>query len=122
MRPAELDYVVSQDKVGDPARPLPAEGSSFLDTSTNNVALVTWKQAENGNGSILRLQETGGQASAVAVHFLRSKIASAQLCTGMEDDLRAIPVESDSLHLTFQPFEVLTVRVKAESSKLSLRP
>lgn len=122
MRPAELDYVVSQDKVGDPPRPLPAEGSSFLDTSTNNVALITWKQAENGNGNILRLQETSGQSGSADVHFLRTKIASAQLCSGVEDDLRAVPVENNSIHLSFQPFEVLTVRVKAESTELSPHP
>ncbi len=62
MRPAELDYVVSQDKPGDPPRPLPAEGTNFLNSDGDNVALVTWKEAEDGNGTILRLQEIAGKA------------------------------------------------------------
>ena len=32
MRPVELDTVVSQDKLGDPARPLPPSGQGFLET------------------------------------------------------------------------------------------
>src|SRR5207253_462469 len=57
MRPAELDYVVSQDKAGNPPRPLPAKGQGFLEIADRNIALITWKRAENENGTILRLQE-----------------------------------------------------------------
>ncbi len=34
MRPMEINYVVSQDKVGDPPRPLSAEGQGFLESLT----------------------------------------------------------------------------------------
>lgn len=111
MRPAELDYVVSQDKPGNPDRPLPAEGASFLDTGDDQVALVTWKQAEDGNGTILRLQEIGGKPSEAAIRVPRKNISSAELCTGVEQNVRSLPVADGVVHLTFQPFEVLTVRV-----------
>ncbi len=112
MRPAELDHVVSQDKAGNPVRPLPAEGEGFLETSAENVALVTWKRAEDGKGTILRLRETGGKPAETVVRFPHSNIASAQLCSGVEDNLRSVPVENNSLRISFQPFEVVTVRVQ----------
>jgi hypothetical protein len=111
MRPAELDDVVSQDKPGDPLRPLPAEGEGFLQTTADNVALVTWKEAEDGNGTILRLQEIGGKPTETTLRFPHMNIDSAQLCSGVEDNLRKLPVENNSVRLNFGRFEVLTVRV-----------
>jgi alpha-mannosidase len=111
LRPAEVDHVVGQDKVGDPPRPLPASGEGFLDATGGDVALITWKKAENGNGTILRLAETGGKAADTTLHFPHTQLASAHLCTGMEDDKASLPVTSNSIHLSFHPFEVLTVRV-----------
>lgn len=111
MRPVELNYVVAQDKVGNPPRPLPAAGESFLRTTDPDISLVTWKRAQNGNGTILRLAETTGHAKQTDIKFLHSTITSARLCSGVEDDKSVIPVANDSIHLSFKPFEVLTVRV-----------
>lgn len=111
MRPAEVDHVVGPDKVGDPPRPLPATGEEFLDATGGDFALITWKQAEDGNGTILRLAETGGKAAETTLNFPHTQIASAYLCTGMEDDKASLPVTNNSIHLSFHPFEVLTVRV-----------
>jgi hypothetical protein len=112
MRPAELNYVVSQDKPGNPSRPLPAEGANFLDVAGENVALITWKQAENGEGTILRLQEIAGAPAESRISLPRSGISSAELCSGVEANLRSLPVENNAVRLTFTPFEVLTVRLK----------
>jgi hypothetical protein len=111
MQPVALDNVIDQDKVGNPDKPLPAEGTSFLEMSGGNVVLVDWKLAEDGNGTILRLQETGGQAAETSISFPRTAIHSAMLCNGVEDDLRSLDVNGKGLHLTFQPHEVLTVRL-----------
>jgi len=111
MRAAELDYVVSQDKPGNPPRPLPAEGVNFLESTSDNIALITWKEAEDGNGTILRLQEIAGKPGKTRIKITRSNISSARLCSGVEENLRSLPVENNAVHLTFKPFEVLTVRV-----------
>jgi hypothetical protein len=110
MRPAELNYVVAQDKAGNPPRPLPAGGEGFLRTSASNVALITWKQAQNGNGTILRLAETAGHATEADIKFLHSTITSARLCSGVEDDRSVVPLANDNIHISFKPFEVLTIR------------
>jgi alpha-mannosidase len=116
MRPMELNYVVSQDKVGNPPRPLPAEGQGFVEITDRNVALITWKKAEDENGMILRLQELSGRPSSTVVRFphLNSGIESAQLCTGVEDDIQKLAVEGNGVRLSFRPFEVLTLRIIAK--------
>lgn len=111
MRPAELDYVVSQDKPGNPPRPLPAEGAQFLEIGGDNVALVTWKEAEDGNGTILRLQEVGGKPAKATIQIPNKDISSAQLCSGVEENVRPISVDGNSIGLPLQPFEVVTVRL-----------
>ncbi len=112
VRPVEVDYVVGQDKVGNPPRPLPAEGASFLEVNQPNVVLVDWKISEDGRGTILRLQETAGRAGSAALKFPRARIKSATLCGGLEDDVQPLKVEVNSVNLAFQPNEVLTVRVQ----------
>ncbi len=111
MRPMEVNHVVSQDKVGDPERPLPAAGESFLETTNPNIGLVTWKKAEDGNGMILRLQELSGKSSETTVHFLHSNLEAAQLCSGVEEDISNVPVVNNAVSLTLKPFEVVTLRV-----------
>jgi len=111
MRPAELNYVVSQDKAGNPPRPLPPIGEGFLQSTGKGVALVTWKEAENGNGTILRLAEIQGNPADTVLHFNHFSIGSAHLDTGVEDDKLDLPVENNSIRLSFKPFEVVTVRI-----------
>jgi alpha-mannosidase len=113
MRPVELDHVVGQDKVGNPPRPLPPTGTGFLDVSGDDVTLVTWKEAEDGDGTILRLAETAGHASDATVRLLHSQIASAHLCSGMEESTTDLPVDAGTIHVSFRPFEVLTVRISS---------
>ncbi|MDQ2946995.1 MAG: glycosyl hydrolase-related protein, partial [Acidobacteriota bacterium] len=107
MRPVELDYVVSQDKAVNPARPLPAAGEEFLETEGAGISLITWKAAEDGHGTILRLAETTGKPTDATLRFSHSRIAAANLCSGVEDDQHALSVENGTLHLSFSPFQVL---------------
>jgi hypothetical protein len=110
-RPIELNHVTSQDKPGDPPRPLPAEGTQFLETDGEGISLVTWKKAEDGRGTILRLLETTGKPTDAVVRFPHAKISSAELCSGVEDACRPLPAGKDAIRLSFKRFEVRTVRV-----------
>ena len=111
-RPAEVDYVVGQDKVGNPPRPLPAEGASFLEVNQPDVVLEDWKISEDGRGTILRLQETAGHGATAKLQFPRLAMKSATLCNGVEDDIRPLKVEDKWVSLAFRPNEVLTLRVQ----------
>ncbi len=107
----EVNYVVSQDKVGDPPRPLPASGEGFLELTNPDVGLVTWKEAASGEGMILRLQELSGKGAQTILRFPHSNVDRAQLCSGVEDDLGMLPIANNGLSLTLKPFEVVTLRV-----------
>jgi alpha-mannosidase len=111
MRPPEVDYVVGQDKVGNPVRPLPAAGEGFVETSGANAALITWKKAENGDGTVMRLQELDGKPADVALHLTHGSIQSAKLCSGVETNIGDLPVQGGDIHVSLKPFEVVTVRV-----------
>ena len=113
MRPPEVNHVVGQDKPGNPERPLPAEGASFLDTDQANIVLETWKRAEDGDGAIIRLRETSGKPTAVRLRLRRGKIQSAWLANAVEDNLKSIPVGEDAaLVVPVGAYAVTTVRIR----------
>lgn len=100
-----------QDKVGDPDEPLPAERTSFLSIDNSNIVLVTWKLAEDSKGTILRLKETAGNEEDVRIKLAHASLQSAHLCNSVEDDIRNLPVDENGIHLTFHPYQVLTIRL-----------
>jgi hypothetical protein len=111
MQAVSLDHVIDQDKVGDPDKPLPPTGASFLEIGSPNVLLVTWKLAEDGKGTILRLEETAGQVTETSVNLPLTALHAANLCNGVEDNLGSLDVSGKRIRLKFQPHEVLTVRL-----------
>jgi hypothetical protein len=111
MEAPAIDMVANQDRAGNAEGPLPAEGTSFLEINAPNVALVTWKLAEDGKGTILRLQETAGQADEFTVQLPHTNLHSASLCNSVEDNLHDLDVAGNVLHLSIHPHEVLTVRL-----------
>lgn len=117
MRPAELNHVVGQDKPGNPPRPLPPQGAGFLETSGSDVVLSTWKEAEDGKGMVLRFMETAGKRITETVRFDHAIIRAAHLASGVEAPESSLPVEDNSIRLSFKPFEVVTVRVELTPSR-----
>jgi alpha-mannosidase len=111
-RPVEVNYVVGQDKPGNPERPLPPEGASFAETDQPDVALITWKQAEDGDGTILRLQETAGRAASVALRFPRAAVGSANVCSAVEENGGSLAVRGNAVTVRLGAWEVATVRVR----------
>lgn len=114
MEAPTVDVVVGNDKAGNEKEPLPAEGASFLAIDASNVVLVTWKRAEDGNGTILRLEETAGHDENAVVSLPHAKIRAAHLCNAVEDNLHDLPVNQGRVQLTFHPYEVLTVRLATD--------
>lgn len=111
MESPSVDAVINQDKAGNLNEPLPAEGTSFLSIDNPNIVLVTWKLAEDGKGTILRLKEIAGQEEQAVVRLPHGEIRSAELCNSMEDDLKQLDVADNGVRLSFHPHEVLTVRL-----------
>lgn len=106
-----VDRVATQDKAGKPSEQLPAEGESFLRIDNPNVLLTTWKIAENGKGTVVRLEEIAGKDERVELRASGSSVRSARLCNAMEDELSEIPVKEKSLQLTVKAHEVVTLKL-----------
>ncbi|HTZ47018.1 MAG TPA: polysaccharide lyase family protein [Verrucomicrobiae bacterium] len=114
MTPLEMDEVIDQDKVGNPARPLEPTPTSFLEVQGSGVVAENWKAAEDGNGTVLRLVETAGAESNATVRFPMLKLQHAWLCTAMEDEIKEIRIGGSSLHITLKPHEIVTLRIFGE--------
>jgi alpha-mannosidase len=78
------------------------------------VVLTTWKLAEDGQGSILRLVETAGAQQNVIVSSDHLALKKAWTCSVLEDNRSELPVSTSGIALSVGPFEVVTLRVQSE--------
>jgi alpha-mannosidase len=111
MTPLEIGEVVDQDKVGNPDRPLEPVPLSFLQVDASNVVVESWKAAEDGNGTVLRLLETAGIKSKAKLRFPLLHLERAWSCNAMEENLKEIPSDGSSLEISLRPHEIVTLRI-----------
>jgi alpha-mannosidase len=90
---------------------LPPTESELMRVDNPNVAVVTWKLAENGDGSIARLEEIAGLAERVNLTGKFWKIEQAWQCTALEENRSPLPVKDSGVDLSLGPFEILTIRL-----------
>ena len=93
---------------------LPEQQASLLDIATPGITLLTWKPAEDGDGSILRLQESAGKASEVRISSKFLSFERSWLCNALEDNQSELKPDSDTLSLPITPFQVLTIRIRTQ--------
>jgi hypothetical protein len=112
--PMEEDQIRSQDKALDLPRPLNGNQGSFLSIDDPDLLLDTWKPAEDGNGTILRLIDLGGQPRTVTIDVPLLSIGKISSTDAVERDQK--PIVPDSPH-TFrvgvQPHQIITIRLIA---------
>ncbi len=90
---------------------LPNRGASLLEIGNPGVTLLTWKRAEDGDGTILRLQDTAGEASNIKIHSPFLTFERAWLCNLLEDKQTEITMQGGDLSVPIKPFQVLTLRL-----------
>ncbi len=117
MTPLEAQKVADQDKYDDPARPLPAAPASFLEVSTPNVVVEDWKAAKDGQGTIVRLLETGGQAVTSRLTFPLFDLQQAWITNAVEENQKELSVSASSVEVSIQPHQILTLRIVARLKK-----
>jgi len=103
------------------AGPLPQDQASVLDIGGADVAAVTWKLAEDGRGSILRLQEIGGRTGQVRVVSEFLQFEKVWRCSVLEDDCEQLPVK-DGVQLPVKPFEIITLRLLTRPASSKGKP
>jgi alpha-mannosidase len=101
-------------------RRLPAASGSFLSVDASNLQVVTLKEAEDGDGWILRLRETAARAldaelSSPVLHF-----KEAHLCNGVEENQRKLAVSANAVKFPVKPNQYVTLRLKLDSSRVKL--
>jgi hypothetical protein len=116
MSPIEINEIKSQDKAITPPRPLAANESSFLQVDPPNVVLVTWKRAEDEQGTILRFVEVNGEPSTVKVELPIVNLQNAWLCNAMEKNQQPLAVSGHHLEFPIKPFGIVTIRVEGSSA------
>lgn len=95
-------------------RPMPAGGSSFLSWDAPNLELVTLKEAEDGEGFILRFREIAGRKGEANVNLATFKASEANLCNGVEDKQQKLALAGDTVRVPYKPSSFTTLRLKAE--------
>jgi alpha-mannosidase len=91
---------------------LPVSEAGLLEIDSPDVNLSTWKIAEDGEGSILRLQEIAGRASRVRIRSRYFGFVRAWVASELEDKLSSLAVEDGGIEVSVQPFQTVTLRVE----------
>jgi alpha-mannosidase len=110
--PFERVLMKSQDQTFLSKRILPAAEKSFLAVDSPSVLLTTWKQAEDGTGTILRFLNLDGNATSFTVDSPLMNGNPAQSCTAMEDCSDSIPSAGKRLKLTLSASKIATVKIR----------
>ena len=112
----ELNHPVTALAAGSHAGTLPS-AYSFIRTEASHVVLDTVKTAEDQDGWILRMYESGGGRERVRIRFA-GEIETAEETNLLEEKQADLQVDSQTaLALAVKPYEVKTIRVRAACRK-----
>ena len=93
-------------------RPMPARGASFLACDAPNLEMVALKEAEDGEGFILRFREVTGRSGEAEIKLPTFGAREAHLCNGVEDNQQKLSVSGDVVKVPYKPYAFTTVRLK----------
>jgi len=108
LTPLERDDVAASTD----ATVLPNQQASLLSVSNPKINLLTWKRAEDGDGSILRLQDASGEASQFTIRSGYLKFEQAWSCNLLEDNQSHLESSPDEVKISIKPFQAVTIRLR----------
>jgi alpha-mannosidase len=111
MTPFETDEIRSQDQALELARPLDGKQASLLTIDDPDLVLDTWKPAEDGDGTILRMIDLGGAARTVSISTPLLKIQKAFEADAVERNHSELEVRDDKVEVQIHPHEIVTIRL-----------
>ena len=115
--PLEQDQIRSQDKALDLPRPLNGNEASLLTIDDPDLLLDTWKPAEDGNGTILRFIDLGGEPRIVTIHAPLLSISKIVATDAVERDQKPIvPEDVNTFKIAVRAHQILTVRIIFQST------
>jgi alpha-mannosidase len=93
---------------------LPDQQATLVEISNPGVTLLTWKLAEDGDGSILRLQESAGKPADVSIRSEFLSFERSWLCNVLEDNQFELTTAANGISIPIKPFQALTVRIRTK--------
>jgi alpha-mannosidase len=114
MSELEVNEIIPQDKVDNAPRPLPSSQSSFLQVDQPNVVMNAWKEAEDGEGTIMRFTELNGESSTVKVTVPVVDLQAAWTCNAVEKCKDPLSVTQHDFTFAIKPFQIVTLRIQAK--------
>ncbi|WP_168118739.1 alpha-mannosidase [Paenibacillus sp. HB172176] len=82
---------------------------AWLAFESDHVQLDTIKKAEDGNGTIIRMYESGGGRAEAVLQGLPESARISQVNL-LEDETGSLTADDGKLTLTFRPYEVKTIK------------
>ena len=89
----------------------PGKSYSLVSLDTPNVVLETVKQAENGEGTVLRLYESENARTKTAL-TLPEGVTKAYETNLLEEIEAELPVVDGKLHFVMKPYEIKTILLR----------
>lgn len=98
---------------------LPAGQTSFVKIGLPNVQMTTLKNSEQpGRGVIVRLVETAGRATETTIELPHFPVKAAFACDLVENDLRSLMIDGQTISIKLAPFGFATVRVVPDEANV----
>jgi alpha-mannosidase len=92
---------------------VPGTVTSYAALDKNNVVLETIKQAEDGDGIILRIYECENALTKAHVSLgLGSKVTSIEECNLIEEKIGSVPKTENGFDISIKPYEIKTYRIR----------
>jgi alpha-mannosidase len=114
--PLEHDQIRSQDKALDLPRPFHGNEASFLTIDDPDLLLDAWKPAEDGNGTVLRFIDLGGEPRSVTIRTPLLSISKIVATDAVERDQEPIvPEDVHTFKVAVRPHQILTLRLILQS-------
>jgi alpha-mannosidase len=105
------DPIIAFRRKDERGKNLIASLQSLVSCSSPNIIIETIKQAEDGDGLIVRLYESQRKRGQVQVKF-GGAVDSAWVTNLLEENESALGVQNDSIILNLKPYQIMTLRVK----------
>lgn len=110
--PLEHDRIRSQDKALAVPEPLPGNQSSFLSVDDPDVLVDTWKPAEDGKGTILRLIDLGGPPRAITIQTPLLSLGAVMQTDAVERNGTPLTLSSPhTFRIQIHTHQIVTLRL-----------
>lgn len=91
---------------------LHSSATSLRHLDNPNVVVTAWKLAEDGDGSIVLVEEISGKAVVAHIDNTYLRVDQAWPRNEFEDHLSSLPAIGCGVEIELKPFEVATIRMK----------